>query len=139
MTSMVVVTLWSSMGIGFLAMLAGILNVNKELYEAARIDGIRTKLEEIWHITIPSVKPQMLFGAVMAIVGSIQGGGIGAGLSGMNPPPEYAGYVITEHMNDYAYTRFEMGYATALSVLLLVFIYFANKFSWKLFGTKEGE
>jgi multiple sugar transport system permease protein len=139
MTSMVVVTLWSSMGIGFLAMLAGILNVNKELYEAARIDGIRTKLEEIWHITIPSVKPQMLFGAVMAIVGSIQGGGIGAGLSGMNPPPEYAGYVITEHMNDYAYTRFEMGYATALSVLLLVFIYLANKLSWKLFGTEEGD
>lgn len=137
MTSMVLVTLWKSMGIGFLAMLAGILNVNPELYEAGRLDGIRTKLEEIWHITIPSTKPQMLFGAVMAIVGAIQSGGIGASLSGSQTTPQYSGYVIMSHIDDYGFTRFELGYSTALSVLLLVFIYFANKLCEKLFGSKE--
>ncbi|XEC96111.1 carbohydrate ABC transporter permease [Paenibacillus tarimensis] len=139
MTSMVIVTLWSSMGIGFLAMLAGILTVNQELYEAGRLDGIRTKLEEIWYITIPSIKPQMLFGSVMAIVGAIQGGGVGTALSGMNPTPEYAGYVVTEHIGDFGFTRFELGYSTALSVLLLIFMYMANKLCWRLFGTKGDE
>ncbi|MEI7025577.1 sugar ABC transporter permease [Paenibacillus sp. y28] len=139
MTSMIVVTLWKSMGIGFLAMLAGILNVNQELYEAGRLDGIKTRLEEIWHITIPATKPQMLFGAVMAIVGAIQSGEIGQALSGMNPTPQYAGHVLLTHIHDYGYTRFELGYSTALSVLLLIFIYFANKLCTKLFGTKEGE
>lgn len=139
MTSMIIVTLWSSMGIGFLAMLAGILNVNPELYEAGKLDGIRSRLEEIWYITIPSTKPQMLFGAVMAIVGAFKAGGIGSQLSGMNPTPQYAGHVIVTHIDDYGFTRFELGYATALSVFLLVLIYAANKLCWRLFGTKEDE
>ncbi|MFC0210844.1 carbohydrate ABC transporter permease [Paenibacillus chartarius] len=139
MTSMVVVSLWKSMGIGFLGMLAGILNVNPELYEAGRLDGIRSRLEEVWYITIPSTKPQMLFGAVMAIVSAIQISSIGTALSGMTPTPEYAGHMITSHIDDYGLTRFELGYATALTVCLLTIVYFAQKLSWKLFGTKEGE
>lgn len=139
MQSMVLVTLWKSMGIGFLAMLAGILNVNQELYEAGRLDGIRSRLEEIWYITIPSTKPQMLFGAVMAIVGSIQSSGIGTSLSGMNPTPQYAGHMIVSQIDDYGFKRFELGYATALSVMLLLIVYLGNKLANKLFGTKEGE
>ncbi|UJF36330.1 carbohydrate ABC transporter permease [Paenibacillus hexagrammi] len=139
MTSMVVVSLWKSMGIGFLGMLAGILNVNPELYEAGRLDGIRSRLEEVWYITIPSTKPQMLFGAVMAIVGAVQMSTIGTALSGMNPTPEYAGHMITTHIDDYAFKRFELGYATALTVCLLTIVYLAQKLSWKLFGTKEDE
>lgn len=139
MTSMVVVSLWKSMGIGFLGMLAGILNVNPELYEAGRLDGIRSRLEEVWYITIPSTKPQMLFGAVMAIVGAIQLSSIGTALSGMNPTPEYAGHMITTHIDDYGLKRFELGYATALTVCLLTIVYFAQKLSWKLFGTKGEE
>lgn len=139
MDSMVIVTLWKSMGIGFLGMLAGLLNVNKELYEAGRLDGIRTRLEEIWYITIPSTKPQMLFGAIMAIVGAIQASEIGTALSGMNPTPEYAGHMISTHIDDYAFTRFELGYSTALTVCLLTLVYLAQKFCWKLFGTKEDE
>ena len=139
MNSMVFVTLWSSMGIGFLAMLAGILNVNQELYEAGRLDGIRSRLEEIWYITIPSMKPQMLFGAVMAIVGTFNAGGIGSQLSGMNPTPQYSGHLVVNHINDYGFTRLELGYATALSVFLLLFMYVANKFCWRIFGSKEDE
>ena len=66
MPIMIVVTLWSSMGVGFLAMLAGLLEINPELYEAASLDGISNRFQEIIYITIPSMKPQMLFGAVMA-------------------------------------------------------------------------
>jgi multiple sugar transport system permease protein len=137
--SMVLVTLWKSMGIGFLGMLAGILNVNPELYEAGRLDGIRSRLEEIWYITIPSTKPQMLFGAVMAIVGAIQISEIGTALSGMNPTPEYAGHMISTHIDDYGFTRFELGYSTSLTICLLALVYLAQKLCWKLFGTKEDE
>ncbi|GAA3408871.1 carbohydrate ABC transporter permease [Paenibacillus hodogayensis] len=139
MNSMVVVTLWSSMGVGFLAMLAGILNVDPTLYEAGKIDGIRSRLQEVWYITIPSMKPQMLFGAVMAIVTTFKTGAIGVELSGKNPTPEYAGHLIVNHIHDYGFVRFEMGYAAAISVFLLVLMYASNRLSWKLFGSKEGQ
>ncbi|TDG00834.1 carbohydrate ABC transporter permease [Paenibacillus piri] len=139
MNSMIVVTLWSSMGVGFLAMLAGILNVNKELYEAGRLDGIGSRLQEIWYITIPSMKPQMLFGAVMAIVSTFKAGAIGEELSGVHPTPEYAGHLIINHIDDYGFIRFEMGYASAISVFLLILMYACNKLSWGLFGTREDE
>ncbi len=139
MNSMIVVTLWSSMGVGFLAMLAGLLNVPKDYYEAARIDGLKSRLQEIWYITIPSMKPQMLFGAVMAIVTTFKTGTIGVELSGQNPTPEYAGHLIINHIDDFGFIRFEMGYAAAISVFLLVLMYLSNKLSWGLFGTKEGE
>ncbi|WP_127580010.1 carbohydrate ABC transporter permease [Paenibacillus koleovorans] len=137
MDSMIAVTLWSSMGIGFLAMLAGILNVDPILYEAGRIDGIRSRLQEVWYITIPSMKPQMLFGAVMAIVTTFKTGAIGVELSGKNPTPEYAGHLIVNHIQDYGFIRFEMGYAAAISVFLLLLMYGSNKLSWRLFGSRE--
>ncbi|WP_199613927.1 carbohydrate ABC transporter permease [Paenibacillus alkalitolerans] len=137
MNSMIVVTLWSSMGVGFLAMLAGILNVDPALYEAARLDGINSRLQEIWYITIPYMRPQILFASVMAIVAAFKGGSIGEQLSQMKPTPEYAGHTLINHIDDYGLIRFEMGYAAALSVVLLVFIYLFNRLSWKLFGAKE--
>ncbi|MEK4251249.1 carbohydrate ABC transporter permease [Paenibacillus sp. FSL W7-1287] len=139
MISMVVVTMWSSMGVGFLAMVAGILNVDKQLYEAARIDGIKSRLQEIWYITIPYMKPQMLFASVMAIVGAFKAGQVGEQLSGMKPTPEYAGHMIHSHISDYGLIRYEMGYAAALSVVLLCMIYFFNRLSWRLFGPKGDE
>ncbi|RAV21435.1 carbohydrate ABC transporter permease [Paenibacillus contaminans] len=139
MNAMVAVTLWSSMGVGFLAQLAGVLNVNKELYEAGRIDGVKSRLQEIWHITIPSMKPQMLFSAVMAIVGTFKAGEIGQQLSGTFPTPQYAGHVLMSHIQDYGDVRFEMGYASALSVFLLVMMYAANKLGHKLFGARGDE
>lgn len=139
MGSMIGVTMWSSMGVGFLAMLAGLLTVNKELYEAGRLDGIKSRLQEIWYITIPSMKPQMLFGAVMAIVSTFKAGSIGVELSGQNPTPQYSGHLLINHIDDYGFIRFEMGYAAAISVFLLALMYFSNKLSWGLFGSKGDE
>ncbi len=135
MTMMIFVTLWSSMGVGFLAMLAGILDVNPELYEAGSIDGIKNRFQEIIYITIPSMRPQMLFGAVMAIVGTFQAGAIGVTLSGSNPTPQYAGQLIVNHIEDYGLLRYEMGYAAAVSVVLLLMVLFFSRLSNKLFGS----
>lgn len=131
---MIVVALWSSMGVGFLAMLAGVLNVDQTLYEAGAIDGISNRFQELIYITIPSMKPQMLFGAVMAIVGTFSTGAIGVELTGANPTPSYAGQLIVNHIEDYGFLRFEMGYAAALSVILLLIIYLFSYISKKLFS-----
>ncbi|MEG1706656.1 MAG: sugar ABC transporter permease, partial [Clostridia bacterium] len=137
MTIMIIVTIWSSMGVGFLAMLAGILNIDPQLYEAASIDGMRNRWQEIRYITIPSMKPQMLFGAVMAVVNTFQAGAIGVQLSGSNPTPNYAGQLILNHIEDYGYIRYEMGYAAAISVILLLLIYVISKIVRKLLQSKE--
>ncbi len=137
MNIMIFVSLWSSMGIGFLAMISGILNVNEELYEAAYVDGIRNRFQEIVYITVPSMKPQMLFGAVMAIVNAFNMGYIGVTLSGQNPTPGLAGQLITNHIDDYGFLRYEMGYAAAVSVALLLIVTLFSKVAHGLFGEKE--
>ncbi|MDF2484385.1 MAG: transporter, permease component [Herbinix sp.] len=137
MNIMIFISLWSSMGIGFLAMISGILNINEELYEAAYVDGMRNRFQEIFYITIPSMKPQMLFGAVMAIVNAFNMGWIGVTLSGMNPTPGLAGQLITNHIDDYGFLRYEMGYAAAVSVALLLIVTMFSKVAHGLFGDKE--
>lgn len=143
MNIMITVSIWASMGVGFLALLAGILNVDKQLYEAGRMDGIRSRLQEIWYITIPIMKPQMLFAAIMSIVNTLKSGDIGIQLNGLTnsaePTPDYAGQLILNHVRDYGFIRYELGYACALSVILFIFMLFLSKVFWRLVGPKEGE
>lgn len=134
MTIVIIVALWSSMGVGFLAMLSGILNVDAEVYEAGYIDGVKNRLQEVFYITIPMIKPQMLFGAVMAVVGTFNSAGIGVALSGSNPTPLYSAQLIVNHIEDFGFLRYEMGYAAALSTILLGIIWLASKVSYKLFS-----
>lgn len=137
MSIMILVTLWSSMGIGFLAMLSGILNVNPELYEAAYIDGVSNRFQEIIYVTIPAAKPYMLFGAVMSIVTTFQNGGIGVTLSGANPTPGYAGQLLVTHAEEHAFIRYEMGYGAAVSVILLILVWVISQIAKRLFIEKD--
>ncbi len=137
MPIMIIVTLWSSMGVGFLAMLAGLLEINPEMYEAGSLDGISNRFQEIIYITIPSMKPQMFFGAIMAIVGTFNAGAIGVTLSGGNPTPQYAGQLIVNHIEDYGFLRYEMGYAAAVSVVLLLMVLLFTRVASRLFGSQS--
>ena len=137
MPIVIIVALWSSMGVGFLAMLAGLLNVSPELYEAGSIDGIKNRFQEVIYITIPSMKPQMLFGAVMAVTNAFQQGAIGVMLTGSNPTPSYAAQLMVNHVEDYGFIRYEMGYAAAVSVALLALIYAFSFVARKLFEEKD--
>lgn len=132
----IIIGLWSSMGIGFLSMLAGILNSDESLYEAAAIDGVKNRFQEMIYITIPQMKPQMLFAAVMAIVGAFQNGAISALLTG-NPSPGYAAQLLVNHIEDYGFQRFEMGYAAAVSVVLLLIVQLFSKVCNNLLSDKE--
>lgn len=134
---MILVTLWGSMGVGFLSLYSGMQNVDRQLYEAGKIDGIHNSLQELFYITIPSMKPQMLFSAVMAVVGAMKAGDIGVQLSGKNPTPDYAGQLIQNHISDYGFSRFELGYATALSFTLMLVIYAITALCRRFLGEKE--
>lgn len=132
----VIIGLWSSMGIGFLSMIAGILNADESLYEAAAIDGVKNRFQEMIYITIPQMKPQMLFAAVMAIVGAFQNGAISSLLTG-NPSPGYAAQLLVNHIEDYGFLRYEMGYAAAVSVALLVIVQLFSKAANALLTEKD--
>jgi len=105
--------------------------------EAAAIDGLDSRWQEIFFITIPSMRPQMLFGAVIALVGTFQAGAIGVTLSGSNPTPQYAGQLIVNHIEDYGFLRYEMGYAAAVSVVLLLMVLFFSRIATRLFGSEN--
>ncbi|WP_211749371.1 sugar ABC transporter permease [Paenibacillus sp. Marseille-Q4541] len=127
----IIVSLWMSMGVGFLAFLAGLQNVPKDLYEAGSIDGIRFRWQQLWYITLPSVKPQLLFGAVLQVVSSLTVFDVSVQLVGL-PSPLYAGHTILAHLFDYAFIKFEMGYAAAIAVVLFFMMIGLNRliFNW---------
>lgn len=129
---MIIVTLWSSMGIGFLSILSSILNVNTEMYEAAYVDGIANRFQEMIYVTIPSIKSALLFATVMAIVNAFSIGQVGVDLTGANPTPNYSGQTFITHIADHGLLQYEMGYAAALSVVLLLIIYGVSRIANRL-------
>ncbi|MCI9437072.1 MAG: sugar ABC transporter permease [Lachnospiraceae bacterium] len=121
----ILASLWMSMGVGFLSFVAGIKGVDEAQYEAGAIDGIRNRWQELWYVTLPNMKPQLLFGAVMTITSSLSVGSIGDSLVGF-PSPNYATHTIVNHLNDYGSIRMEMGYASAIAVILFLIMILCN-------------
>lgn len=130
MMVVIVVILWQSTGAGFLTFVAGLQGLNHELAEAGAIDGIRNRWQELIYITIPQMKPQLLLGAVFTISGSFACGAVNAALTG-NPSTDYSTHTILLHMDDYAFVRYEMGYACAIAIVLfammLAYWFLVNK------------
>lgn len=137
MVIMLIVSVWGSMGVGFLSMLSGILNVDPQLYEAGYVDGVSSRFQEIVYITIPAMRPQMLFGAVMSIVSAFSAGQIGVDLSGANPTPQYAGQTMISHISDYGFLQYNMGYASALSVVLMLIMFLSSQIADYMFSTDD--
>lgn len=127
----IVVALWTSLGAGFLSFIAGLQVVDRSLYEAGAVDGVKNRWQELWYITLPSMKPQLMFGAVMAITGSFGFGGIVTALAGF-PSVDYAAHTIMHHLEDYGGQRFEVGYASAIATLLFLMMIGANLLVKKL-------
>ncbi len=127
----IVVQLWISLGAGFLSLRAGFQNIDRSMYEAGAIDGIKTRWQELIHITIPSMGPQLMFAAVMQIVSSFTAGTVAQNLVGF-PSTDYKAHTIMTHAYDYGWVRYEMGYASAICMVLFVAMYVANKLISKL-------
>lgn len=126
MGACIVVILWLSLGTSFLAFIAGFQNVDATLFEAGAVDGVKNRWQELWYITLPSIRPQLMFGAVMSITGSFGMGSVITGLLGF-PSTDYAVHTMVHHLEDYGNIRFEMGYASAVATLLFLIMIGSNK------------
>lgn len=115
----IIVQLWASLGVSFLANIAGLQGVNKDLYEAGAIDGIRNRWQEAWYITLPSMKDILFFSAIMQIQSAFSVSGVAVALTG-SPSPNYITETIVTHLTDYGTLRYEMGYASAMSVFVFL-------------------
>lgn len=115
----IIVQLWASLGVSFLANIAGLQGVNKDLYEAGAIDGIRNRWQEAWYITLPSMKDILFFSAIMQIQSAFSVSGVAVALTG-SPSPNYITETIVTHLTDYGTLRYEMGYASSMSVFLFL-------------------
>lgn len=121
-----VVILWMSLGTGFLSFVAGLQGVDRSQFEAGYMDGIKNRWQELWYITLPNMKPMLLFGAIMTITQSFGVCDVTMQLCGY-PSTDYAARTIVTHLFDYGFTRFEMGYACAIATLLFLMMYLCNK------------
>ena len=127
----IIVALWMSLGTAFLSFIAGLQGINKSLYEAGAIDGVKNRWQELWYITLPSMKPQLMFGAILSITGAFGFGPVVTALAG-NPSVEYVAYTLNHHLTEYQGTRWEVGYASAISFILFLMMIGCNVLITKL-------
>ena len=121
----IVVALWTSLGTTFLSFIAGFQTIDRSMYEAAAVDGIKNRWQELWFITLPTMRPQMMFGAVLAITQSFGFGAVVDALCGF-PSVDYAAHTIMHHLNDYGGQRYEVGYSSAIAVILFIIMFGSN-------------
>ena len=121
----IIVALWCSLGTSFLSFIAGLQGIDRSYYEAGAVDGIKNRWQELWYITLPSMKPQLMFGAIMAITGAFGFGSVVTPLCGF-PSVDYAAHTIMHHLEDYGSQRFEIGYSSSIAVILFVIMVGAN-------------
>ena len=121
----IVVALWTSLGTSFLSFIAGLQTIDKSLYEAGAVDGVKNRWQELWYITLPTMKPQLMFGAVMSITSSFGFGAIVTALAGF-PSVNYAAHTIMHHLEDYGGQRFEVGYSSTIAVILFLIMVGSN-------------
>lgn len=133
MPVIIIVALWSSLSTQFLAFVAAFRGVDRELYDAASVDGVTSRFQKLLYVDVPQTMPQMLFSAVITITSSFS---VGATIVG-HPSPEDAALTIMLHLSDYSGTRFEVGYASAIAVVLSVMILAIGRVAFKIFGDKE--
>ena len=120
------VILWMSLGTGFLSFVAGLQGVDRSQFEAGYMDGIKNRWQELWYITLPNMKPMLMFGAVMSITQAFGVCDVTMALCGY-PSTDYAARTIVTHLFDYGFTRFEMGYACAIATILFLMMILCNK------------
>lgn len=132
----VIISVWMSMGTGFLVFLAGLQNIDPALYEAAKVDGLKSKLQELRYITLPLMKPQLLFGAVNSVVGAFAIFDVATSVAGM-PSPNYAAHTIVAHLYDYAFIRMNMGYASGVAMILFIMTFVVGRICFYVFRSEE--
>ena len=136
MVCIAVVLIWINLGYNIILFLSAIKDIPYSYYEAAKVDGIRNPVQELIYITLPAMKPQLLFGAINSIMGAFAAFDVPVAVSGM-PSPGYASHTLVAHLYDYAFIRFDMGNASTVAVLLFTLTFVLQRICFKIFAEKE--
>ena len=131
MTLCIVVALWQSLGTAFLSFIGGLQTLDKNQFEAAAIDGVKNRWQELWYVTLPQMKNHLMFGAVMSITGAFGFGGVVTQLCGF-PSVNYSCHTIMHCIDDYGNQRWEVGYASSIAFVLFLIMIGANLLVRKL-------
>lgn len=117
--SVILYDVWKSVGFLMVLYLAGLQGIPESLYEAARIDGAN-RLRLIRHVTLPLITPTAFFAIVISLIGAAQVFDNAWVLTGGGPGD--ASRLIVLYIYEVGFRRFEMGYASALSLTLFVIL-----------------
>jgi len=130
----IVMSVWKGLGYNVIIFLAGLQNIPKHLYEAARIDGA-TNWQQFRHITWPMLSPTTFFVFVMSTIGSFQ---VFSQVYMMTPRggPLKSTLVVVFYLYQKAFEKFEFGYALAIAFVLFVMIFGMTLFN-KLYLEKK--
>lgn len=131
-----IVSVWMGMGTGFLGFLAGFQNLPSDVFEAGRIDGIQNPFQELIYLILPLMKPMLLFGAINSVASAFSIYDVPLTLIG-SPGPENASLTLVGHINDYAFTRLDMGYANTVAVFLFAVTFLIGRGFFHLLGSKD--
>lgn len=134
MPLIIMISVWMSLGSGFLTNLAGLTALNPELSEAGAIDGVRNRFQDLYYVILPQMKPYLLFNAIMAVVNSLNVYDVAVSVAGF-PSPDYSAHTIVAHMYDYGFIRFELGYASAIAFVLFLLNFSLGKIFMKILST----
>jgi len=117
--SLIMVSLWSSIGGAMVIFLAGLQGVDNMYYEAAEMDGAGY-WAKLWYVTIPLVSPVIFFNLIMGIIGSFQVFSAGYLITGGGPNNATLFYVL--HIYRVGFMYLKMGQASALAWVLFVIV-----------------
>ena len=136
MPSIALINIWQYTGYTALLFFAGLQTIPKSIYEAAAIDGA-TERRIFWSITLPLLRPVLVFVLVTTIIGSFQiFDTIAVTTKG---GPVDATRVITWYIFEFAFERFQMGYATAVSVVLFLILVVATIIQMRILRSDESD
>lgn len=138
----IVMTVWQGLAFTILIYLAGFQNIPTSQYEAAEIDGAGA-FRQFLHISLPGLRPQVVFLTVMGTIGAVQvfeqiymmGGGAGEGESKFGP--DDSGMTIVPFIYRKGFEFFKMGEASAVAYILFVFLLILTILNFKLILKKE--
>lgn len=133
MAAVIIVQLWISLGTSFLTLRAGFNTVDKTYYEAAAIDGIRNRWQELWYVTLPMMTPHLALSAVLSITGAFASGNVATVMTGF-PSTNYATHMMIHHLMDYGTIRQERGYAAAIATVIFLISVITNRLVQRFLG-----
>ncbi|TVR45871.1 MAG: sugar ABC transporter permease [Planctomycetota bacterium] len=139
MPALILVNLWLYVGYSMIYFLAALQAVDRELYEAARVDGAGP-IARFWHVTLPGIRHVLIFVVVLSTIGSFQLFELPYLLLNNSSGPEAAGLTLVMYLYQNGFVSGDLGYASAIGWTLVVLVLAITLVQLYLTGTgKKGD